>query len=415
MSTKSIIFSNTFYQLIGRFGTVFFTFLLSIVLTRFGSENLWGQYSVVLNYLALFYMMADFGMNIIVVKDFAQNDEVLREQFAKVFGFKLILGLALTIFSVLLTYFLPYTVEIKSAILSGALLILLFSLQNSLLIIFQTKLEYWKSAVTNLCTGLLTFGSIYLYITLSNAASLNMVVILTILSYLIGLAVSVVLVKSQVNLSIRSLFDWVYSRSLFNRSFFIGLTVILNSFMFSGDKFLLSLYQDNFSVGIYTLAYKLFELFLVLPTFIMNANYPLLLKLRAEGYEVVFRKIIKIAIFMMPIWFVSALILLIAGKVGIPLIWGSTMDAAIKPFSILILTSIPFFITAPLTWIYYIEGWNKQLLMIYLTGFIVNLLLNLYYIPLNGYIGAAYITGVTELLVLIMLLIGFRFNQSSRS
>lgn len=415
MSTKSIIFSNTFYQLIGRFGTVFFTFLLSIVLTRFASENLWGQYSVVLNYLALFYMMADFGMNIIVVKDFAQNNELLKEQFAKVFGFKLILGLVLTLLSVLLTYFLPYTIEVKSAILSGALLILLFSLQNSLLIVFQAKLEYWKSAITNLCTGLLTFGSIYIYVYLSRAPMLNMIVILTILSYLIGLVVSVSLVKSQVNLNIRSLFDWVYSRSLFNRSFFVGLTIILNSFMFSGDKFLLSLYQDDFSVGLYTLAYKLFELFLVLPTFIMNANYPLLLRLRADGYEIVFKKITKIAIFMVPIWFISALILLIAGNFGIPFIWGLSMEAAVRPFSVLILTSIPFFITAPLTWIYYIEGWNKSLLTIYLGGFVINLLLNIYYIPLNGYMAAAYITGITELFVLIMLLLGFRFNQSSRN
>ena len=353
-------------------------------------------------------MLADFGVNILVVKDYSENENLIKSHFTKLFGFKLLVGLVLLGLAVGISYYLPYTHQVKQGIIFASILILLFSLQNSFLAIFQSNLEYWKSAVTNVLTGLSTFLFVYVYISVSNDLNLKDVVSLTVLGYLLGLVASVFLTRRQVAFDLKALFDFGFSKSLFKRSFFIGLTIVLNSFMFSGDKFLLSLFRNDIDVGVYSLAYKLFELYLVVPTFIMNAYYPSLVKLSVSGYIAVFKKIKKIVIYMIPVGLVSSLLIWGTGSIFIPFIWGSEMFAAVHPFTILILTSLPFFITAPLTWIYYIENYHKRLLLIYLSGFVLNLVLNLKFIPIYGYIGASYITGLTELLVLVLLLVGLR-------
>ena len=118
---------------------------------------------------------------------------------------------------------------------------------------------------------------------------------------------------------------------------------------------------------------------------------------------------------MVPAGIVSSIVAVIFGYFFIPMIWGPEMLLAVKPFLILVLTSIPFFITAPLTWIYYMENHHKKLLLIYLAGFIFNLVLNLIFIQKFSYIGSAYITALTELVVLILLVKGLKINLSFRN
>ena len=61
------------------------------------------------------------------------------------------------------------------------------------------------------------------------------------------------------------------------------------------------------------------------------------------------------------------------------------------------------------------ENHHKKLLLIYLAGFIFNLVLNLIFIQKFSYIGSAYITALTELVVLILLVKGLKINLSFRN
>jgi O-antigen/teichoic acid export membrane protein len=413
MSYK-IIASNTFYQLLARFGTVGFMFLLSIFLARQNQGTVWGEYSVVLNYIALFYMLADFGINILVVKDYSQNENLLKTDFVKLFGFKLIAGILLSLVVAFTAFLLPYSAEVKSSIIFGSVLVLIFSLQTSFSAIFQTKFEYWKLAVVNVLIGAFVFIGVVAYIFNSQTVLLKDIVAITVFGYLIGLFLSIFITKQHVKYNIKSLIDWAYSRIILQRSVFIGLTIVLNSFMFSGDKFILSLFRDSFEVGLYSLAYKLFELYLVLPTFIMNSYYPLLVKIRDNNPIQFISQIENITFKLFGMWVILTGFVWFGGSYFIPILWGSHMLEAVKPFTILMAISLPFFITAPLTWIFYIENRHKQLLGIYFSGFIFNIVLNLIFIPIYGQISAAYITGFTEVFVLGFLVLNL-FSRKQHS
>src|SRR5207244_1517417 len=58
----------------------------------------------------------------------------------------------------------------------------------------------------------------------------------------------------------------------------LGITLLFNLVYFRADSIILTLTRPTAEVGIYGLAYKVFEIVLVFPTFFMNAVYPLLLE-----------------------------------------------------------------------------------------------------------------------------------------
>lgn len=93
---------------------------------------------------------------------------------------------------------------------------------------------------------------------------------------------------------------------------------------------------------------------------------------------------------------------------AIPALWGNEMSPSWLPFAILMVSSLPFFATAPLNWVAVLENRSKLMLKVYFIGLIVNLVLNFYLIQQYDYIGAAVSTGITEFVVLVGFYFGLR-------
>jgi len=105
--------------------------------------------------------------------------------------------------------------------------------------------------------------------------------------------------------------------------------------------------------------------------------------------------------------FISAIIITLLG-IGlswylIPAIWGSAMIPSIVSFNILISSTVLFYASSPISWCYVIENKMKYLVYFYFIGFVLNLVSNFFAIKYFGYVGAAFTTLITELVVLILL------------
>jgi O-antigen/teichoic acid export membrane protein len=182
------------------------------------------------------------------------------------------------------------------------------------------------------------------------------------------------------------------------QTFPLGMTLIFNLIYFHSDSVVLTLTRSTQEVGIYGLAYKVFELALVFPLFIINAIYPLLIKANKESPQS------SRQIFWQSFWILLGSSLIIGAGLWVlaPLMTFVRPDfaASILPLRILILSLPVFFVSALLMWILIAQKQQWRLLMIHTGAMIGNLLLNILFIPRFGYVAAATITGISEVCIL---------------
>ena len=101
MSTVKKIASQTGFQLAGKIISSLTTlFSLSLITTYYGVEET-GIYTLVLTYLAFFYLVADLGINAYILPFLEKTNSL----FAKVLGFRLLLSVVVIVIAVLGSFF----------------------------------------------------------------------------------------------------------------------------------------------------------------------------------------------------------------------------------------------------------------------------------------------------------------------
>jgi O-antigen/teichoic acid export membrane protein len=202
----------------------------------------------------------------------------------------------------------------------------------------------------------------------------------------------------------RSIIDRRYWKYAVFDSAPFGISLLLNTLMVQVDRLILSVLSTPVSVGYYSLAYRLFEFILVIPTFYMNSVYAHMIVIKNKSmleYKHIFKNsILTLSLSAVIITIVS----LIIAPIIIPLVWGEEMKQAVLPFVILTLGCLVFYLTSPLNWRLVADGKQKYLPFIYGIVLIVNIILNLIFIPMYDYKASAVITVLSEVIVLIMLL-----------
>src|SRR3989344_5916433 len=173
---------------------------------------------------------------------------------------------------------------------------------------------------------------------------------------------------------------------------------------FRADSFILTLTRTTAEVGVYGLAYKVFEVALVLPTFFMNAVYPLLLKQQNFQFPIPnfqFKRTMRHSFwFLLGTSFVAVVVLWFAAPLLTMI--KSDFSASIPALRVLSL-GLPFFFLTSLT-MWTLIALKKQwaLAGIYGLSMVINIALNLWLIPVYGYMAAAWITVLSEGVVLLL-------------
>ena len=190
----------------------------------------------------------------------------------------------------------------------------------------------------------------------------------------------------------------------------LGLTLIFNIIYFHADSFILTITRSTTEVGVYGLAYKFFEFALVLPTFFMNASLPLLFQSYMQKNTEVFHARITKSLWLLTI---CSIVVALLGWLLAPLFHyiRPEFTQSSLPLKILLL-GLPFFYVSNITmWILVIKKLRIQLLSIYGISMIVNIAFNIYFIPIYGYIAAAWITVVSEFFIVLSSYIMIILNK----
>jgi len=400
MSNRKTIALNTISQIIGKLLTSGTTFLISILIARSLGASGYGDFTKVTTFVAFFYLFADFGLNSAYLeladKKNAANVLLL---------LRTIMGLILIFLCLSLLVFLPgdafqgYTPFVKFGIILYSGSILLQSLITTTNAFFQKHLRYDYSAYALTTGSITTLLCIAAFPYLHIEGNLLMILCAFLLGTLVSIITALFFAKKIVpDLGFSG--DLSLARSMIILALPLGLTLLCNVVYFHADSVILTLTRSSAEVGIYGFAYKLFEFPLVIPTFFMNAVFPLLLVSKKSGDTRSFLRQMKQSA---AILFSLSFVILLCGYIATPLLSliKEEFSASALPFRILLCSLPIFYLTSVTMWTLVALKKRTILLVIYLLSMIVNIGSNIFFVPTYGYVAAAWITVGSELFVLL--------------
>ena len=277
---------------------------------------------------------------------------------------------------------------------------------------FQKKLRYDLSAIATILGSIaMLIATFFLYLTTKSVLPYVFVYIIGGITYVL---VSFAFISRKFQQSISPIFDKQQFKSLITLSWPIGVALILNLVYFRIDVLILANSRSSTEVGLYGLSYQFFQAALAVPIFFANALFPILARLFEKNIAE-FNKTIKSYLIYLTLISLGLTAFLVLVSYLIPVIYDPRYTGSGIALRILAL-GMPFFFISALLW-HQLIIYNKQKLLIYVyaVGAAFNLLANIVFIPIYGYIAASTITVISEILVTILLVLALRQNRFVKS
>lgn len=398
---------QTFWQILGKIVTSVTTFIfLGIVARNYGEAGT-GVFTLALTYLAIFYLLADFGFNAHLLKSFhSYGQEGQTLELRKLLGTRIILAGTLFSFALGTLPFWPFTTEpFANAVLFGSLAIFGSAIFVTSNLVFQAKLRYEYSVIASSAGTLGSLGLVAWFSDLN--LPLSSIMLAHLIGWIVIANVALLLVKKFIT-TVSPIFDKRYSLNLIKSSWPIAATLALNVVYFRADTFILSYFKTATEVGIYNIAYSVFQSALVLPTFIMNAYYPIMLESLTQHPQKFSRQLKFTAFSLSGLAFVGVIFTYLLGPLLIELLTGGGFNGATEVLNILSLGFPAYFLSALLMWLMVIKKQYKLLLIIYSVGLVFNIVLNWLYIPQYSFYASAWITVGSEYSILFLQLVSLK-------
>jgi O-antigen/teichoic acid export membrane protein len=254
-------------------------------------------------------------------------------------------------------------------------------------------------------------GNLFLLVLIAalsaTGGSVLLVIVIYLASNLVKAVAGLFFVRSYVTLGLD--FDAGLAKTLLSLAWPLGLTAVFIQVIANLDKQIVALssYRESLginashAVGIYGLAYRVFDFAIAFPAFVTNSTFPALVEKARSGGSDLRRVIKKIFVVLIGVGLIGSLATLFAAPLLVP-IFGDYGQAVISLR--LLALGIPIFFVTSLGFALLIVL-KKEKLLPFIYGFAVlfNFAANFYFVPRFGYNAAAIITGVTELLVLLIM------------
>ncbi len=407
-SRRMVVGWNTLAQFVGKVASAGVMFLISLLIARNFGAGGFGDFTKITTYVAFYYLLADFGLNAV----FLQKEQKAAGNWNNLLILRLVGSIFLIVVALSVLFFLPegtvqgYTPLVRLGIILYSPTILFQALVTTANALFQKHLRYDLATLALLIGDivslvLVTLSAFMVFQGAGSVAAAASLMIGTAATGIISLTIANRLAgPTRLSLTIKSI------KELLIAGLPLGIMLIFNQVYFRFDSFVLTLTRTTAEVGIYGLAYKIFELPLVLPTFFMNALYPIMLKEAIGDKRHVISQTLKNLTFKSFIFLlITSLLLLIAFWLAAPLLTlvRPEFSQSIPALRILILSLPLFFTTSLLMWIIVVFEEQKFLPLIYGLSMIFIVAADVIFIPRYGYISAAWITVAAEGLVLILL------------
>lgn len=392
---------NSLIQISGKIISTALGLVIVSLMTRGLGAAGFGQYTSVVAYLQFFGILVDFGLTMTLARELGRGEFTSETVAGNAFSFRSLTAAGAFLLAPVAAWLLPYTAEIKIAITLTSLAFWATSVQQSLVGLFQYKLATWSLTMVEMFSrALLLVGTWWLS---RQSAGFQ--------TYLYWLTIINIITLIGTYLAARRLipFRWSINKPVWHKlwqaTWPITVTIILNLFYFKADTIILSWYKTAADVGLYGAAYKVLEVLLALPAIVGGLVLPWAARAYARQDRVEIQKIYSGTFDTM---LAAGLVVAIgAATIGGPVItWLAGADFAVagQLVGILGLATALIFIGNATGYIIFALDQQKKMIPYYATAAALGLIGYFIFIPPYSYWGAAWMTVVVEF---FMAAVGF--------
>ncbi|MBU1179699.1 flippase [Patescibacteria group bacterium] len=399
MSLTRKIAHNTLYQIIGRGGGGILAVVGIAFITRYLGREGFGIYTTITAFLMFFGIVVNFGITTITVQMISERDDGISKLMSNIFTLRLISSAFFLSLAPIASLFFPYPTIIKVGIAITSFAFLFQMLTETIIGIFQKYLQMHKPAMAEFFSRIVFVILIVLFVYLKYGI-LSMMVVLNIANF-IWFAITFYFARKLVKFGFA--FDWDVWREVLRRSWPIGLSIILNLIYLKTDVLILSVLKNQEAVGLYGAPYKLIDAVTTFAMMFMGLILPLLaaswVKQNMERFEKIFQKtlaglIVVIVPMVVGVYFIGTKIMvMVAGK--------EFAESGII-LSILILGAGALFIGSLFAHTIVALDKQKMILWGYAVDAAISLVLYFIFIPKYSYIGAAWVTVFSEVMIALV-------------
>lgn len=383
---------NTAVQLLARLAAIALALVSFGLVTRYLGVAGFGEYALILTFLALLVPIADLGLTAIGVRELARDPDHEEAIVGDLLVLRIAIALAASLILTAISPLFPYSDRVESGLRLAAVGLFALVLSGLPLIIFQSRLRLELAALVDFVTAAATL----LFVVVGTQADLGFTFLIfaSVLAGFLGAAVGFTLASRLVRL--RPRFEWERVRALVAAAFPVGVFLIFVVLQLRIDTVLLSLLKPVEDVGVYGAAYRFLEQALFFPGLFIAAVYPIFAALIANsdpGLQLAFDKsltfLLATAIPLAAGSFMLApdLVLLIAGE---------SFSEAVEPMRVLAFSTIFVFMTALFSSLLVLYERQRQLLALVAAALALNVTLNLILIAEFTYTGAAVASVATQ-------------------
>lgn len=402
---KQTVFKNTFWLGIAEVVSRVLRLILIIYVARILGATEYGKFTFALAFISLFFIFHDFGLPLIVTREFSGEKEREKELYS-VFSLKIVLSLGVSILILIGSFFVTSDHAIQEIILILALFSLISGFLTITYAFFQARqrMEY-QAWATILQASVVTSVGIFVLLNFPSVRNLSY-------SYLFSSVVALIFVLFFFHFKILPLRIF-WQKTVWQRYLkmswpmaLIGLFGVIYTYI---DSVMLGYWGYITETGWYNAAYSIIHVILLPAGFISTSIYPILSRFFKESKE----KLQDTLQGQMKVMILLAFPLVTGGIALAPkiiiFIYGLNFSPSILAFQILIIIAGFVFLSSPFHYLFIAVNQQKKIFYISAAGAAINIVLNLLLIPRFTLYGAAMATLITYFIMFILVLFSVKY------
>ncbi len=274
---KSMVAKNLFWAVVGKVTTLLGSLFVGVIIARYLGPEQYGLMNYVISYVQLFQIIAVFGLDSIEVREEASGKEDFRVIIGTAFVVKMVLGgstVGLTVLTSLVLNADSYT-TLLVAVYSMSMVANAFNvIRNYFTAIVQNEYVV-KSEIARTLLGAAVKVAL-----LFSGAGLTLFVLASAFDYVLLAAGYFVAYKKKIGSMAEWRFDCRYASYLLKESFPVLLTSAAVIIYQRIDQVMIGQMIDNTSVGYFSVATRIVEILVYIPTILAQTLAPVLVSSR---------------------------------------------------------------------------------------------------------------------------------------
>jgi O-antigen/teichoic acid export membrane protein len=415
MSTAKKILGNTAVQVAGRAVMAAASIVILKAISGFLSVEGYGMYTGVWEFLAFFGIAADLGLFTIAVREMGKGERERSFIIGNILGIRITLAVIVLTLAVIAAFMIPKYSDtfMAGGIAIASMAVFLSILHGTVSSVLQVELKMQYATLGLVGGKILSLAWMllviyYFFVGDPSAEAFYGLILAGVIGNLFAFIFTFSFAVRYAK--IRPLFDKAYWKEIMFTSAPYGLALILNMVYFRIDSLMILFIKGPQELGFYGPPMRVLEILSVIPVYFMNSVLPVLSRAVRDGSEKV-QRILKLSfdfLFMAGFPMVAGIFIL-----AYPIIFLITqpeflsdLDNGIygSDIALKILVFAMFFAFLNSLFTYSLVAVNKQSHLLWINGSaaILNIVGNLYAIPIWGFRGAGVASVLTEIYILVI-------------